>query len=106
MKGTHVRFFAFPGEPNETSRKALNDALKRCLRLLSLLPPAQRKFTSHSMRIGSHTEHVLLGITLPVRLARFGWVLTVMRWQIFTLIPHYVLSSSDSSFTNMILLCM
>ena len=51
VRGTHVRFLALPGETNETSRKSLNDALKRCLRLLSLPPPAQGKFTSHSLRI-------------------------------------------------------
>jgi hypothetical protein len=35
--------------------------------------PIHGKYTSHSLRIGSHTEQVLLNVPLPVRLARFGW---------------------------------
>lgn len=29
--------------------------------------------SSHSLRIGAHTEQVLLGVPLEVRKARFGW---------------------------------
>ena len=37
------------------------------------VPSAQGKFTSHSLRIGSHTEQMLIVVPLEVRLARFGW---------------------------------
>jgi hypothetical protein len=43
------------------------------LRFIQADVPSHGKYTSHSLRIGAHTEQVLLGIPLPVRLARFGW---------------------------------
>lgn len=54
----------------------LDAALGRVLRRLSITPPVGCKFSSHSLRIGAHTEQVLLGIPLEVRLARFGWAAT------------------------------
>lgn len=67
------RFFALPGERMSWSAGTMTRALGNCLRALEVPPPAQGKFTSHSLRIGAHTEKVLLGIGLEIRLARFGW---------------------------------
>lgn len=72
-RGKHRRFFALIGEPEEYQKESLSRALKRCLQLLSIRPPPEGKFTSHSLRLGAHTEQVLLAIPLPVRMARFGW---------------------------------
>lgn len=72
-RGNHVRFFGMSGEPEAYQKESLTRALSRCLDALSITPPADGKFTSHSLRIGAHTEQVLLGIPLPVRMARFGW---------------------------------
>ena len=72
-RGRHARFFALPGEATDWPRQGMTDACKRVLEALGLCPPAGGKYTSNSLRIGSHTEQVLLGVPLEVRLARFGW---------------------------------
>jgi len=72
-RGEHPRFFALPGERMSWSSGSLTRALGNCLHQLGVTPPAEGKYTSHSLRIGAHTEQVLLGISLEVRLARFGW---------------------------------
>jgi site-specific recombinase XerD len=53
--------------------RTLTHALQRCLDALQVAAPAGCKYSSHSLRIGAHTEQVLLGWPLEVRLARFGW---------------------------------
>jgi len=72
-RGRHPKYFGLDGERDPIPARALDDALKRCLTTLNLSPPPHGKYTSHSLRIGSHTEQVLLGFPLEVRLARFGW---------------------------------
>lgn len=61
------------GETAVYQTDSMTRALQRCLEQLSIQPPPGGKFTSHSLRIGAHTEQVLLSITLPVRMALFGW---------------------------------
>lgn len=72
-RGTHVRFFALDGEQVEARSGGLTRALVSCLSKLQQRAPHGGKYTSHSLRIGAHTEQVLLGIPLEVRLSRFGW---------------------------------
>ena len=72
-RGGHDRFFGLPGEGSSGSPGQLSRALTNCLHALDVQAPAQGNFTSHSLRIGAHTEQVLLGIPLDVRLSRFGW---------------------------------
>lgn len=48
-------------------------ALSRALQSLGIVAPRDGKFTSYSLRIGAHTEQVLLGIPLEVQLGRFVW---------------------------------
>lgn len=71
--GTHSLLFSIVGEPTEWVRGSLDQALRRVLQLLHVCPPDQGSYSSHSIRIGTHTEQTLLGIPLEVRLARFGW---------------------------------
>lgn len=72
-RGNHPRFFALPAEQMKWSSGALSRSLQNILQATGPTPPPHGKFTSHSLRIGSHTEQVLIGIPLEVRLARFGW---------------------------------
>ena len=72
-RGRHPRFFGMPGEPVEWPRQGLTGAVKGVLQDLDIEPPPRGKFTSHSLRIGAHTEQLLVGLPLEVRLARFGW---------------------------------
>lgn len=72
-RGRHVRFFAMDGEPEAYVKESLTRALHRCLTTLNLSAPSDGKYTSHSLRIGAHTEQVLLAIPLAVRMSRFGW---------------------------------
>lgn len=64
---------SFQSSRQDIPEGLLSDALSRCLQVLHITPPDGAKYTSHSLRIGAHTEQVLLGIPLEVRLARFGW---------------------------------
>ena len=72
-RGRHRRFFALPDEQMAWSPGAMNRALRNCLKVSGIPPPSYGIYSSHSLRIGAHTEQVLLGIPLEVRLARFGW---------------------------------
>lgn len=66
-------FFSLQGSSGAFPNQELSRALERCLRHLSITSPPGGAYTSHSSRIGAHTEHVLLGIPLDSRLSRFGW---------------------------------
>lgn len=72
-RGGHVRFFALAGERVSATSGGMTRSLLNCLTALDATPPPGGKYTSHSLRIGAHTEQVLLGIPLEVRLSRFGW---------------------------------
>lgn len=72
-------YFGLPGEPNvgaghtfhvPLSTLAVTQLLKHATLMVGHDPAG---LSSHSLRIGSHTEQVLLGIPLEVRKARFGW---------------------------------
>lgn len=71
-QGKHVRFFALDGEGEKASREGLKRSISSFLAELGVVDPHGGKYTSHSLRIYSHTEKVLLGITLEERLERFG----------------------------------
>ena len=73
LREEHVRYFAQPTEPTEWQPRSLNAALQRCLAACDIEAPVGGKYSVHSLRIGSHTEQVLLGIPLEVRMAHFGW---------------------------------
>lgn len=73
MRPKHPRFFALSGESEVWEPQSLTAAMTRVFTLLQVSPPPNGKFTSHSLRIGAHTEQVLLGIPLEARMARFGW---------------------------------
>lgn len=72
-RGSHARFYTLLGERTDAGSGALNRCLQRCISALHLRPPAVCSYSPHSLRIGTHTEQVLVGIPLEVRLARFGW---------------------------------
>lgn len=69
---SHPRFFVLVGEPVHWTSGKLTAMTKSCLSALVVTAPTRGKFTSHSCRIGSHTEQILLGFPLEVRLERFG----------------------------------
>lgn len=73
IRRPHARFFGKAGDPMEWVRQDLTDAMTRIFSHLQISPPPGGKHTSYSLRIGSHTEQVLLGIPLEARMARFGW---------------------------------
>lgn len=72
-RGSHDRFFALPGEQVAWTSGLMTRCLRNCLNALGVSDPPFAKYSSHSLRIGAHTEQVLLGIPLEVRLSRFGW---------------------------------
>ena len=51
----------------------MSRCLQNCLTENEVTAPARGKYTSHSLRIRSHTEQVLMGFPLEARLACFGW---------------------------------
>lgn len=62
-------WFDLPGAPPLTS-----DGLTQVLRSAVLRHGGDAlHLSSHSLRIGAHTEQVMLGIPLEIRKARFGW---------------------------------
>ena len=73
MRQTHPRFFGLPGETDSANIRTLDRALRECLAVLNIEAPPGGKYSSHSLRLGAHTEQVLLGIPHEVRLTRFGW---------------------------------
>jgi hypothetical protein len=62
-------------------------ALRRCQATTSLSPPAGSTWTSHSLRIGFHTERTLIGQPGESRKAWFRWRQTVIR------LPHFILTA-------------
>lgn len=70
--GHHVRFFALDGEETISSTGGLSRSMSRCLAELQVVAPHGAKYTSHSIRIGSHTEQMLWGIQMKVSLKRLG----------------------------------
>jgi integrase len=71
---SHPQFFGLADEPSvpvAAASAALTGSLRRMCVGKSWGGPSL--FTSHSLRIGAHTEQVLLGVPLEVRKARFGW---------------------------------
>lgn len=72
-RGSHPRLFSLDGEGVAVSAGAMTKSLHICLKEIKHSPPPGGKYTSHSLRIGAHTEQVLLGIKIEMRLARFGW---------------------------------
>lgn len=73
MRASHPLYLSLSIETQKWRPGTLDAALGRVLRRLNITAPTGCKYSSHSLRIGSHTEQVLLGIPLEVRLARFGW---------------------------------
>lgn len=70
---TQARFFALDNYPLKWYTWEINAAIECVFPALSITPPPDGKFTSYSLRIGAHTEKVLLGIPLEAHKARFGW---------------------------------
>lgn len=70
-RGRHPKLFEIPWEPVEWPRKGLTRAMTGVLQDMDIEPTPGGKFTSHSLRIGAHTEKLLVGLPLEVRLARF-----------------------------------
>ena len=54
-RGDHMHLFAMDAEPETYAKESFTSALLRCLHALCIQAPAEGKYTSHSMRIGSHT---------------------------------------------------
>jgi hypothetical protein len=68
----HARWLALAPEAISPTLGALTHMLRAQL-LSTALAIDPDGYSSHSLRIGSHTEQVLLHIPLEVRKARFGW---------------------------------
>jgi hypothetical protein len=66
----HPLWLARAGDSPMPQPGTLSRMLRSHLALLSL---DSTGYSSHSLRIGAHTEQVLLNIPLEVRKARFGW---------------------------------
>jgi hypothetical protein len=73
LRPEHTLLFGLPGEGSEWQPGSLSDALQRSLHAVPRCPPHGTTWTSHSLRIGAHTEQTLLGLPVEVRKARFGW---------------------------------
>jgi hypothetical protein len=69
----HSLLFGGPGDAPEWRPGSLSAALARALEAVSRGPPPGTSWTSHNLRIGSHTEQTLIGIPIEIREARFGW---------------------------------
>jgi hypothetical protein len=69
----HPLLFGGPGNAPEWRSGTLSAALARALEAVTRSPPPGTSWTSHSLRIDSHTEQTLLGNPIVVRKARFGW---------------------------------
>ena len=72
-RGTHRRYFALDEESQEWMQGSLTRALQKCLEDLGVVPPPHGKYTSQSMRIGAHTEQILVGVPVEVSMAGYGW---------------------------------
>ena len=74
----------------------MSSCLQNCLSEIGVTAPAGGKYTSHALRIGSHTEQVLMGFPLEARLVRFGWGPSSV--EISNLYFHRTLQVSAASF--------
>lgn len=72
MPPAHPRWFVLASEPVEWRPSALHSALQRLLSAQNITAPTGGIFTSHSLRMGTHTERVLIGIPLEVDLRVLG----------------------------------
>jgi hypothetical protein len=73
LRPAHALLFGLPGDVNDWQPGSLSNALQRSLHAVARCPPPGTTWTSHSLRIGAHTEQTLLGLPVEVRKARFGW---------------------------------
>ena len=73
MRQTHDRFLALQGEPLNWKEGELCSALRICLQYIGFRAPPGCHFSSHSLRIGSHSSQILLHIPQESRKADFGW---------------------------------
>jgi hypothetical protein len=71
VRGSHSLWLALPGESLEWRSGRVRKILRRILAAVRADGPFQGKHRAHPLRIGAHTEQILLQI--PVRLAHFGW---------------------------------
>ena len=69
MRGRHVRFFAYRTYLVKYTPQCLKQFLHRLCGALSIRPPPDGKHSSHSLRMGSHTEQVMLCIPLEARMS-------------------------------------
>ena len=72
-QGPHPLWLATTTDNIPLPAQSLTRYLSRMTKAVGHTTRPGTKMTSHSIRIGSHTEMVLLGYPLEVRLARFGW---------------------------------
>jgi hypothetical protein len=73
LRPAHALLFGLPGDVNDWQPGSFSNALQRSLHAVARFPPPGTTWTSHSLRIGAHTEQTLLGLPVEVRKARFGW---------------------------------
>jgi hypothetical protein len=69
-RGRHPIWLALDADPTSLPPGTVTRMLRSHLASLALSAVG---YSSHSLRIGAHTEQVLLNIPLEVRKARFGW---------------------------------
>lgn len=79
----HKRFFTPVGKHVEWRSGAVMAAFNQCLTGLGVAFPPFEKYTSHFLRIGSHTEHIFLGIPLDVGIKCFCWGLNSQEMAVF-----------------------
>jgi hypothetical protein len=73
LRPEHALFFGLSGDGNDWQPESLSSAFERSLHVVTRCPPPGTTWTSHFLRIGTHTKQTLLGLPVKVREARFGW---------------------------------
>lgn len=86
LRCAHTRFFAMADDSITWEQQSLTADMQRVFRVLLNAPPPYGKHTSHSIKIGAHTEQVLLVIPLEAILARSDGSTLLALWPLCTLI--------------------
>lgn len=72
IRQVHIRFFSLQQDPVSWMPQSLTQVIQRVLTILCIAPPSNGNFTSHILRIGAHTDQLLIFIPLEERILMFG----------------------------------
>lgn len=73
MRMPHSRFIGTTTDTVEWEQGSLTKSMTTVFTQLGISAPPDGKYTSYSIRIGAHSEQVMLGIPLEARKTRFWW---------------------------------